>query len=49
LRYVSFSNAQGGSGGHRYSNDGLTAESRLFGRLFRSEPSCSPASRSAKA
>jgi esterase/lipase superfamily enzyme len=38
VRYVSFSNAQTGIGGHRYFVDGLTAESRrLFGRLFRSE------------
>ena len=38
FRYVSFSNAQTGLGGHRYFIDGLTSESRrLFGRLFRSE------------
>lgn len=38
FRYISFSNAQTGLGGHRYFLDGLTTESRrLFGRLFRSE------------
>ena len=38
FRYISFSNAQVGLGGHRYFIDGLTGESRrLFGRLFRSE------------
>ncbi|MEJ8838223.1 alpha/beta hydrolase [Ramlibacter sp. AN1133] len=43
FRYVSFSNAQTGSGGHRYFVDGLTAESRrLFGRLFRSEADLQP-------
>ncbi|MBC5783252.1 alpha/beta hydrolase [Ramlibacter sp. USB13] len=38
FRYISFSNAQTGMGGHRYFLDGLTTESRrLFSRLFRSE------------
>jgi hypothetical protein len=38
FRYISFSNAQSGAGGHRYFVEGLTGESRrLFGRLFRSE------------
>jgi hypothetical protein len=38
FRYISFSNAQAGLGGHRYFLDGLTTESRrLFSRLFRSE------------
>jgi hypothetical protein len=38
FRYISFSNAQTGVGGHRYFLDGLTTESRrLFSRLFRSE------------
>jgi hypothetical protein len=38
FRYISFSNAPAGMGGHRYYVDGLTTESRrLFGRLFRSE------------
>ncbi len=38
FRYISFSNAQTGIGGHRYFIDGLTTESRrLFGRLFRSD------------
>ena len=43
FRYVSFSNAPAGIGGHRYFVDGLTAESRrLFGRLFRSEADLQP-------
>jgi hypothetical protein len=43
FRYISFSNAQTGLGGHRYFIDGLTAESRrLFGRLFRSEADLEP-------
>jgi hypothetical protein len=43
FRYVSFSNAQAGSGGHRYFIDALTNESRrLFGRLFRSEADLQP-------
>ena len=38
FRYISFSNAQTGVGGHRYFLEGLTTESRrLFSRLFRSE------------
>lgn len=38
FRYISFSNAPTGIGGHRYYVDALTSESRrLFGRLFRSE------------
>jgi hypothetical protein len=43
FRYISFSNAQTGLGGHRYFIDGLTGESRrLFGRLFRSEADLQP-------
>lgn len=43
FRYVSFSNAQTGPGGHRYFLDGLTTESRrLFSRLFRSEEDLQP-------
>jgi hypothetical protein len=42
-RYISFSNAQTGLGGHRYFVEGLTGESRrLFGRLFRSEADLQP-------
>lgn len=38
FRYISFSNAQTGLGGHRYFLDGLTTESRrVFSRLFRSD------------
>ena len=43
FRYISFSNAQTGMGGHRYFLDGLTTESRrLFSRLFRSEADLQP-------
>ena len=43
FRYISFSNAQTGMGGHRYYVDGLTTESRrLFSRLFRSEADLQP-------
>ena len=43
FRYISFSNAQTGPGGHRYFIEGLTTESRrLFGRLFRSELDLEP-------
>lgn len=43
FRYISFSNAASGLGGHRYFIDGLTGESRrLFGRLFRSEMDLQP-------
>ena len=43
FRYVSFSNAQTGLGGHRYFLDGLTTESRrLFSRLFRSDADLQP-------
>lgn len=43
FRYISFSNAQTGAGGHRYFVEGLTGESRrLFGRLFRSEADLQP-------
>lgn len=43
FRYISFSNAQTGLGGHRYFIEGLTGESRrLFGRLFRSELDLQP-------
>ena len=43
FRYISFSNAQTGVGGHRYFLEGLTTESRrLFGRLFRSEADLQP-------
>ena len=43
FRYISFSNAPAGIGGHRYYVDGLTTESRrLFGRLFRSEADLQP-------
>jgi hypothetical protein len=43
FRYVSFSNAPSGVGGHRYFIDGLSTESRrLFGRLFRSEADLQP-------
>jgi hypothetical protein len=43
FRYIGFSNAHTGAGGHRYFVDGLTGESRrLFGRLFRSEADLQP-------
>jgi len=43
FRYISFSNAQTGLGGHRYFLEGLTTESRrLFARLFRSEADLQP-------
>lgn len=50
FRYISFSNAQAGSAGHRYFIDGLGAESRrLFGRLFRSEADLQPGEAERKA